>query len=153
MMEKIAKKLHGSTTRTLKSGLRVANFNSPHAFYFDDDSILNAVQSEFSVSTMLNSQDVETISSCGRYVVVNKQFIMSNTCAKALIRVCKRKDIDIVIVPLPVLLLMKNDATLVGQGVFDALPYSVVMDIRTKIATTFMVDRVNKLVSSIKFCR
>lgn len=150
IIEKRARKESGSTRRTLKNGLLVANFNSPHAFYFDDGSILNAVDSEFSKETMLMSRDICT--DTGKFVSVNKVFEITNICAEALIKICQ-SSVDIVIVPLPVLLLMKNDIALRGQEVFDELPHKVISTIKSKLATCFVVDRISKVVSADKFCQ
>ena len=44
---------------TLSNGLRVANFNSPHAFEFEDGTILSAVSNEIAEETKLDNEDVE----------------------------------------------------------------------------------------------
>lgn len=121
----------GSTFIILSNGLKVANFNSPHSFVFEDGNVLQQVADEFAVKTMLGSNDIEV--SMGKYSVVEKVFVMTPECRKALREVCGSA--DIVIAPLPVVQLVKN-----SEG-FE------------NVFTCFLTDRVNKICSISKFCR
>lgn len=124
-------------TVVLENGLRVANFSSPHEFKFDDGTVLPACSPEHARELMLEAQErVHTVDVNG--IIINDidlSFEMSGSVLRALNECSHLKDIDIAIVPLPVLQLVREisfDGPVMFRGIRVA-------------------DRVLKTVSSNKF--
>jgi len=122
---------------TLVNGLTVINFSSPHVFKFDDGSVLPACDKGWSDRYSLDKSDISVKSACGRFDVASVSFGMYKDTRNMLISACKSA--DIVIIPLPML-----DIVLDNGFRFDKCQNAY---------TCFLVDRVNKIVSSTKFCR
>jgi hypothetical protein len=87
---------------TLKGGLRVANFSSPHPFVFDTGETLEAFTPERARALMLDQVEVETSSPCGRWVDVRLEFRMSGSVLAEMLRLAEVDEADFVMVPLPV---------------------------------------------------
>lgn len=121
-------------TITLTNGLTILNFNSPHSFAFGDGKVLNSVSMEVAKETMLSNEDIETFN--GKFTTVKKIFTMSQACKDRLVEVQNLPNVDVILVPLPVLLLA-NELGL-NKG---------------KLHTGFIVDRINKILSTDKFCQ
>ena len=131
---------------TLSNGLKVANFSSPHTFTFTDGSVLPARDHVF--SRFMSLDDGETIES----VNVSKKCIYTNvsvhwklTAAIEIellrwMREYHMNNIDIVIVPLPVLSAMKTTRWS-KQNIINS-PFRVVR----------VADRITKEIHINKFC-
>jgi hypothetical protein len=124
---------------TLTNGLRVMNFNSPHAFNFIDGCVLPAVPNNIALETQLDFEDVyhqESITPA--WYSVEKKFKMSTACHFRMNQcemVAALEKVDIILVPLPVLVLMKE------------------MGHNTKLyRTIYVVDRITKEISNNTFC-
>ena len=95
---------------TLTTGLRVANFSSPHSFRFTDGSELGACSADRANLGKLNSVEVET--DRGLWVDIDLEFKMSPECDEMLRAAWDRWTsgaVDVVIVPFPVLNALKAD--------------------------------------------
>lgn len=120
-------------TVTLSNGLVIGNFNSPHPFTFEDGSVLPACSNEVAKATELNSED--TIEFNGVFYDVTKKFVMSAACKERLMNVMAFSMCDVIIVPLPVLMALKE----------NKFPIWL-------FRTGFVVDRINKKLSINHFC-
>ena len=123
-------------TITTKKGLTIANFSSPHQFLFDDGSILPGCSPERSKALMLHPIEKETVNPKG-FTDIELKFEMSGEVRKALSESLNSK-IDIVIVPLPVMVALKE----ADIGEASNLPFR----------TCRVKDRVTKEVYSNRFC-
>jgi hypothetical protein len=92
---------------TLTNGIRVANFSSPHLFTFTDGSVLPACSKERALHLMLDSHARETPGVQGS-VDLELTFEMSLAVEAALVALNAREDIDIIIVPFPVMTALKE---------------------------------------------
>ena len=131
---------------TLKNGLVVANFSSPHSFVFDDGSVLGSVSEEVMLLGKLNTVEDECDHWDSPQVDVQLQFVMSEACEAELLRWYERwneNEVNVVIVPFPVLQLLRSNPPkwLAHNGV-ESSPFR----------TLRCVDRATKLNSSTKFC-
>lgn len=126
---------------TLASGVRVANFSSPHPFTFDDGSTLPGCSAERANALMLHAQEVASPSRFAGVVDIELSFAMSDAVRAELGRLVMRDDIDIILVPLPVMQAAKE-----SEPGFQLAALS-------KVRTCRVVDRVAKTVSSTRFCR
>jgi hypothetical protein len=96
---------------TLKSGLRVANFSSPHAFRFTDGSELPACSPERAMLGKLDTVEIEAPR--GLWTDIDLEFKMSDECAEMLEAaktLWRNGEVDVVIVPFPVLNAYKKTA-------------------------------------------
>lgn len=118
---------------TLKNGLRVMNFSSPHPFTFTDGSILAAVDADTARNLMLDAVEIEH--SNGKWVDVELVFKL-NDAVNAAINAAQASDIDIVLVPLPVLSAVKAAGLPIG-----------------KLRVCRVADRVNKTIWVDRFCK
>jgi len=130
---------------TLKNGLRVANFSSPHPFTFDDGSVLPACPESTVLSGTLDTKEdiIVTVINGIHVNNVALKFKLSHTCLVMLSFIVDRKDIDIVLVPLPVLECVK-DLTYT----YDGLQARALR----KIRCVRMKDRIQKIIYSDTFC-
>ena len=103
------------TTAILASGLKVANFSSPHPFIFDDGTVLAACSKERAEATMLDTQEVETVSDCGRYADIELTFVENRAVRGHIQKAHADESIDIIIVPLPVLQARKATGFSIGK--------------------------------------
>lgn len=129
-------------TVTLKNGLRVANFSSPHAFYFDDGSVLPAVSEELCKRLSLDQIEREYKryykDGLFLYTDIVLRFEMNSVVDQALSTLLNNSDVDIVLVPFPVMEAWKN------QGNTTILNH--------KIKVVRVKDRVSKVIYSDRFC-
>lgn len=120
---------------TLKSGLKVANFSSPHSFNFVTGEVLPACSPER--ANLLKCEQVE-VESPGLYAGttdVRLHINLGAECAKELARIEDDDNIDIVLVPFMILEAMKRAELSIGKA----------RCIRS-------VDRVTKAIYADKFC-
>jgi len=118
----------------LSNGLCVANHSSPHAFMFEDNSILRACSDERAQALKLSDEDVE-VPNKGGWIDVQKKFILNDTIRQSIDELQRDETIQIILVALPVLLALKDAGVPIG-----------------KARALYMVDRVSKKVSISKFC-
>jgi len=129
------------TQITLANGIRIANFSSPHMFHFDDGSVLGPVSEEVMLLGKLNAEEIKHPRRDGG-VDIELAFSITPECTHALaawLDKWEAVDIDIVIVPFPLLQLLRQVGWL-----------SSVKD--SPFRTIRCVDRATKLNSSTKFC-
>jgi hypothetical protein len=119
-------------TITLKSGLRVGNFSSPHPFVFTTGEVLPGCSPETARELMLEAIETETHRE--GWVDIGLVFKLSDSVRKALIS-AEAENVDVVIVPLPVLTAMKAEGMRIG-----------------KMRTCRVADRVAKTIWPDKFC-
>lgn len=125
---------------TLASGVRVANFSSPHPFHFDDGTTLGACTGDRARELMLDSAEDSALSECGRWIDVRLAFRLSEVVAKALNDMASL-DVDIILVPLPVMTaVMASDETRINERVLH------------RLRTCRVADRVTKTISATRFC-
>jgi|APGre2960657404_1045060.scaffolds.fasta_scaffold150721_1 hypothetical protein len=117
----------------LKNGIRIANFSSPHPFKFDDGTILPACSPERAKALMLESTEREIPR--GRWTDIELEFSLSDSVRQAVRELELRTDIDIILVPFPVL-----------EALEKAECYT------QKCRVVRVADRVNKTIYSDKFC-
>lgn len=126
-------------TVTLANGIRVGNFSSPHPFIFDDGTTLDACHADRARALMLEQRETEHAWRVNDVDITDIQlaFEMSPAVHEEIDRIQRDEDVDVVIVPLPVL-----------QCLRDMVP-----DIqRTKFRGIRVADRVSKTVHSDRFC-
>jgi len=124
---------------TLKSGLRVGNFSSPHPFNFTTGEVLPGCDPERTLALMLNPKEIEFRyrSSHGRteWTDIILDFHMTEEVSAEISRASSNEEVDVVIVPLPVITACK--ATDRGIG---------------KLRVCRVADRVAKTIYPDRFC-
>lgn len=123
---------------TLRNGLRVINYSSPHPFIFDDGSELPACSPERAREASLTPTEQVVWDENG-VQTITLGFDIPSKMLKELEALSQLGDRTIVLVPLPVLTALKE---LWGKGRVQNSPFRAVR----------MADRVNKIVCSDKFC-
>ena len=118
---------------TLSNGVRVMNFSSPHAFTFEDGSILEACSPELSNRGKLEAVEVEYPHEELPIVDISLEFKISDEMVENIREL--EKFTDVLIVSLPVMTAMKARGEDVG-----------------KMRVIRGVDRITKAVSITKFC-
>ena len=118
----------------LSNGLCVANHSSPHAFLFEDNSILRACSDERAQALKLSDKDVE-VPNDGGWTDIQKKFILNEAVRTSLDELQRDETVQIILVPLPMLFALKDAGFPIG-----------------KARAIFMIDRVNKKISISKFC-
>jgi len=117
---------------TLRTGVTVANFSSPHPFTFTDTSVLPACSDDRSRRLSLSAN--ETITDRGRWKDIELKFEMTRIVSDYLDSAFE-SEADIVIVPLPVLQAMKSSGMVIQ-----------------KARTIRMADRITKVSYATHFC-
>lgn len=121
----------------LLSGVRVANFSSPHSFTFDDGSYLEACDPERARALMLEAVEEQSLNPLGRGIIdIKLTFRMSSAVSFELGILEAQSEVDIVLVPLPVLQAAHESGFRLK-----------------KLRVCRVVDRVTKTISSTRFCR
>jgi hypothetical protein len=121
-------------TVTLKSGLTILNFSSPHQFKFDDDSILEACTPEHCKELSLEMLDTKEPSECGKFSFIKKEFKLTDTILNEIRALEDDHDhIDLIIVSFPIL----QALTKANEG---------------SKAVTCSLDRITKICSTTEFC-
>lgn len=141
--------IEDSPVVTLTNGLRVANFSSPHPFKFVDGTTLPACAEARSRALMLDAREQTlkshatqtNVSSNGMHVHVPFTDIilrweMTEAVAEALVALQADQNVDIVLVPLPVMTALKEGGYEVG-----------------KARVIRVADRVTKEIYIDRFCR
>jgi hypothetical protein len=140
---------------TLKNGIRIANFSSPHPFRFTTGEELPACSAERARLLMLEATEVESLHGI---VVSNKpvswidirlSFTMNKTVSVELTYLCGRMDVDVVLAPLPVRDAAKEFIATLERC--DAMSSEWAM-VRRKARTIRVADRVTKTIFPDRFC-
>lgn len=132
-------------TITLKNGLRVANFNSPHPFVFDDGTVLPATTNQHSKDTMLLAHE-EEIDNWSHDIITIK--LTYSLTARLMMEIdtwmikYDNEKVDIVIIPFPMLQLVKD--YMKSKHDIDIL--------KTPFRVCRFADRITKTLCSNKFC-
>jgi hypothetical protein len=121
---------------TLSNGLRVANFSSPHQFLFEDGTVLEACSPERAKRLMLVQHETE-VPTGKQWTDIELRFDMSEVVVSALKEPHADEEVDIVLVPFPVLQVLQHTELL---GLFY------------KCRVIRVADRVTKAIHIDKFC-
>jgi hypothetical protein len=95
-------------TVILKNGLRVGNHSSPHEFQFDDGSVLPACSPERADHYKLIPLERNEPSPSGRWTDIDLEFTIPAEMQQSLIDNADRRQIDVVLVALPVLICVRE---------------------------------------------
>lgn len=125
----------------LSNELKVLNFSSPHPFNFEDGTTLPACSAERALSLMLKTEERESLSPCLRWTDVDLEFKMSESVRSELV-VCCYEQVDIVIVPLPVLQIARK----------IKLPHRHALVIQRKVRGIRVKNRATKEIFIDRFC-
>ncbi len=128
----------------LKNGLKVANFSSPHPFRFCDGSLLEACPPETVEAGKLIANEVITEKTIRNTKIqdIKLDFELTDDCLIFLFFLAKRTDVDIVLVPLPVMECVKKFN---GSKEWKEMVLEKIRVVRVK-------DRTSKVIYSDKFC-
>lgn len=132
---------------TLGSGLRVANFSSPHSFIFVTGEVLAACSPERARALMLEVGEREVVNPKG-FTDIRLEFLMSDAVGQELEKLLGcYTDFDVLLVPLPVLQAIRAcDVAAGGMG-------SDKWHRMTRFARVCRVaDRVAKTIYGDRFC-
>lgn len=125
------------TRVTLRNGLVVGNFSSPHPFRFDTGEVLDGVPADESRSLSIDRTENVVIGNDSRYTNMRIGFRMDQAVYNRLVDLEEDPSVDIVIVPLPVKTALEEGGCWKG--------------ISGKLRTCVLSDRVEKIISSTKF--
>lgn len=130
---------------TLTNNVRVANFSSPHPFNFVDGSVLPTCDKERSEAlSMGRDNDIKEpwagplFNVSAPITAVKPVFDLTDVVLDELQAAQETWDVDIVLVPFPLLQALRNN------GLLDRF---------TKVATVIMADRITKAAAIDKFGR
>lgn len=147
---------------TLTSGVRVANFSSPHAFTFDDGSVLPSCSKERTKAGSLRAVEKETKKN--EWIDIELRFELNQEIAGLMIQAIKQakdEEIDVVLVPFPVLNAWKEeygDGTSIrflletANEVLGEYPHHTFWK-DAPFRTIRTADRINKICCHDKFCK
>lgn len=127
---------------TLSNGLVIANFSSPHPFAFTTGEVLPACNAERARLLMLESEEI-SIPNPGGWTDIDLRFSMSNGVLVELEHTCGRGDVDVVLVPFPVLQCIRE----IAHASNDGWPL-----VSKKARTIRNADRVTKTIYPDRFC-
>jgi hypothetical protein len=119
---------------TLSNGVRVLNFSSPHSFVFDDGTVLPACEPDHVERGAMDVTEDETPDPALGTIDVELKFEL-NWDVLDLLSEADTYDVDIILVPLPVLTALRGNLGGIGR-----------------CRTCRVVDRQSKVISSTKFC-
>lgn len=120
---------------TLHNGVRIVNFSSPHPFNFVTGEILPGCSSERANHLMLQAEE-RLVSNGGGWKDMILKFNMSKNVWDELSKLNNDSNIDIILVPLPVMQAWKTANS----------------NITGKLRTCRVADRVSKKIYSDIFC-
>lgn len=128
-------RLDPSPVVTLNNGLTVANFSSPHPFTFVDGSVLPACSPERARTLMLGTLEHEERGIKGTTDIV-LEWAMSMAVEVALTELEADPEVDLIVVPLPVMTVLKDFELPIG-----------------KARVIRVADRVTKAIHTDRWCR
>jgi len=132
------------TKITLNNGIRICNFSSPHSFRFNTGEELPACDPERSQELMLVQEETEMHNPKG-WTDIYMTFKMSYTVKAELVKLSHDPEIDIILVPFPVMEAAKNMTS-------NDLAPELAEKIFAKIRVCRTADRVTKTIYSNRFC-
>ena len=121
-------------TVTLSTGLRVANFSSPHSFRFTDGSVLPSCSFDHSDRGKLDTEEVDAPGLAGT-TDVTVRWKLSDGIRELMAEAEATEGVDIFLVPLPFLTALKEAGLPIGR-------YRVVR----------VADRNTKTIHTDRFC-
>ena len=124
----------GTPVITLNNGLRIANMSSPHPFTFTTGEVLPECSAEEANRLKLDAVEVEVPGIKGT-IDIKLQFKMNKVVEDHLIELNNNEDIDIVLIPFPVLQCLREANWALG-----------------KFRCIRVADRVTKAIFPDKFC-
>ena len=136
---------------TLNSGLTVVNYSSPHPYTFDTGEVLPACDEDLVRKHSLLEQHKESENING-WVDVRIQDAIQDIQLEALGMIARDPSVDVILVPFRVQCAL-SESVLWGEHrdvIFDVLDNKL---LNQKIRVCRIEDRINKLVSSTKFCK
>lgn len=134
----------------LANGIRIANFSSPHPFNFITGEVLPACSPERANALMLESEEVETAVARDNGVFwtdIDLQWSVSDQVRGELIELAAQEDVDVILVPFPVMTAVKAhlaEGSFADRRLFPAMK---------KMRVVRTADRVTKAIYSDRFCR
>jgi hypothetical protein len=143
-MNETATEISPATKVTLSNGLRVANFSSPHPFTFWDETVLEACEEDRVRAMQLYAiEDTTTTIIRGVEVTdIDLRFTITREIIHAICDLQAEDDVDIILVPLPVLKAMKAE--------HESCPSAgASLD---KLRCIRVADRVTKEIHTDRFC-
>jgi len=137
------------TTIKLDNGIRIANFSSPHSFRFNTGEELPACSAVRAKSLMLKAEECEFTHPKG-WTDIALSFRMTVEVWHELQALVAREDIDVLLVPFPVITAMRDHMASFAPDPFEAQRND---QMRAKVRTIRSADRVTKTIYSDRFCR
>ena len=127
----------------LDNGLKVVNYSSPHPYTFDTGEVLPACEEDVSRKSMLKAEhDVTDVTIRDIDVQeVSIKYKMPKWMFMELVKISIMIDVDIILVPYPVMTALKDRRK---SGFRDRL--------QAKARVCKLTDRVTKVISSTQFC-
>lgn len=117
----------------MNNGLRIVNFSSPHSFIFTTGEVLPGCSPERARSLMLNPIEIEHQNNS--WVDIELRFEMTIHVQSQIDLLNADKNIDIILVPLPIMTALKQGELLIG-----------------KCRSCRVADRIAKTIYSDRFC-
>tara|TARA_B100000131_G_C17981845_1_gene558966 strand:+ start:199 stop:651 length:453 start_codon:yes stop_codon:yes gene_type:complete len=137
---------------TLNNGLTVVNYSSPHPYTFDTGEVLPACDADLVRKHSLIEEHEESKNSNG-WIDVRIKDEIQNIQLESLAMIARDPNVDVILVPFRVQCALR-DLVLWGDEhrdvIFDVLDNQL---LNQKIRVCRIEDRINKLVSSTKFCK
>ena len=127
---------------TLKNGLRVSNFSSPHSFVFTDSTVIPAVDKERAQALRLDVVEHKVSQRNSRFRTVMLDWTLSERVSDEIdywYTFFAMKKVDVVIVPLPVMVALRK---VWDQKKILKSPFRVIR----------VADRITKRIHVDKFC-
>ena len=127
---------------TLSSGLKVANFSSPHPFTFTDGTVIPAIDADKARNLMLEVEETVIPNRHSRFRTVSLDWTLSERVADEIdywYTYFAMKKVDVVLVPLPVMTALK---AIWNQKDILKSPFRVIR----------VADRITKAIHIDKFC-
>jgi len=127
---------------TLKNGLRVVNFSSPHSFLFTDSTVIPAVKDDKARNLMLEVEEMRVSQRNSRFRTVKLDWSLSESVSEEIdywFTFFAMKKVDVVIVPLPVMTALKS--IWLEKDIIKS-PFRVIR----------VADRITKAIHTDKFC-
>jgi hypothetical protein len=125
---------------TLTNGLRVANFSSPHPFSFVDGTVLERCDPDRVKVLALNTSELVERSSDGRWNDISIAWRLTLDVEQALTVLQRNPDVDIILVPLPVMTAIKEQ------------PLADTAFLWSKVRVIRVADRETKAIHIDRFC-
>lgn len=155
--------ISNATRTTLTNGLRVANFSSPHPFNFVDGSVIERCDPERVAALSLNTENsVQTIDVSGKFFNIEIKWDMPEPVALALDALEDDPEIDVVLVPLPVMTAIKQERARLSNPAVVAFGHKLEelaglepeseTELWSKARVIRVADRETKAIHIDKFC-